>query len=63
MIENLFNEIMKKLEFYGQVSKVAGAKSTTAIRLCHEIAGMQEAFKIVAGQSYSDYLVNRNYGG
>lgn len=63
MIENLFNEIMKKLEFYNAIKKVAGAKSTTAIRLCHEIMGMQEAFKIVAGQSYADYLINRNYGG
>lgn len=63
MIENLFNEITNKLEFYNQVSKVAGSKSTTAIRLCHEIFGMQEAFKIISGQSYSDYLINRNYGG
>lgn len=62
MIENLFNEIMKKLEFYNAIAKVTGAKSATAIRLCHEIFGMQEAFKIVAGQSYSDYLINRNFG-
>lgn len=62
MIENLFNEIMHKLENYNKIAKIAGSKSTTTIRLCHEIAGMQEAFKIVSGQSYSDYLINR-YGG
>jgi hypothetical protein len=62
MIDNLFNEIMHKLEDYNRIAKIAGAKSATAIRLCHEIAGMQEAFRIVTGQSYADYLINK-YGG
>lgn len=59
MIENLFNEIMKKLEFYAVVKKISGSKSATALRLCNEIAGMQEAFKIVTGTSFSDYLINK----
>lgn len=60
MIEKLFNEIMKKLEFYSVVQKISGSKSATARRLCNEIMGMQEAFKIVTGIPFSDYLINRN---
>ena len=60
MIENLFNEISKRLEFYTVVKQVSGANSATAIRLCNEIMGMKKAFQIVTGMSFTDYIANNN---
>lgn len=59
MIEQLFNEIIKKLEFYAVVKEISGSKSKTTTKLHNEIRGMQEAFRIVSGMPFYDYLTNK----
>lgn len=58
--EKLFLAIMDKLQEYAKLQKIIGSSHPTVKRLCNEIAGMEEAFKIVFDISYSDYLINRN---
>lgn len=59
MVENLYQAIRSELLKHAELKKVLGEDDIIVQRLCVKILGMQEAFKIVAGMSYCDYLMSK----
>lgn len=58
-VEKLFNAIKEETEKYVELFAIFSGDDPIMERMCSKIYGMQEAFSIVAGMSYTDYLINK----
>jgi hypothetical protein len=58
-VELLYQTIKKETEKYTEIVELCGNDHPFAKRVCAQICGMQKAFKIVAGISYTDYLISK----
>lgn len=58
-IELLYLTIKDDLRKYMELVELVGSDHPMSKKLCARICGMQHAFKIVTGVSYSDYLLSK----
>ena len=57
-IEALYEAIKSDVQKYVALTEEYGEDDPMVRRFCAQIYGMQKAFAIVAGMSYTDYLIN-----
>lgn len=58
MVEKLYETIKHEIHKYVAFVEEYGKDDPMAKHLCAQIYGMQKAFALVAGMSYTDYLIN-----
>ena len=56
-VENLFETIKSEVNKYVDMARTLGSDHPMAKRYCAQIHGMQKAFEIISGTSYTDYLI------
>lgn len=56
-VELLYQTIREETQKYLELIEMVGKDHPMTKRYCIRICGMQDAFKIVAGISYTDYLI------
>lgn len=56
-VETLFETIKKEINNYVDMVHKFGADHPMTKRYCAQILGMQKAFEIITGTSYTDYLL------
>lgn len=59
IIEKLYDAITAKQEKYMSALETLGSDNTLTLIYFRELAGMKEAFEIVAGESYIDYFCRK----
>ena len=57
-IETLFENIKREIQKYVALAEEYGNDDPMVKHFCAQIYGMQKAFALVAGVSYTDYLIN-----
>lgn len=57
-IETLFKNIQHEIQKYVALEQEYGKDDPMVKRFCAQIYGMQKAFAIISGTSYTDYLIN-----
>lgn len=57
IVQKLFEEIQNKTEYWGRQREIFGEDHYITLATSHEIIGMEEAFKIIAGMSVTEYLI------
>lgn len=58
-VENLFEAIKAETEKYVNMIHKFGADHPMSKHHCAQIFGMQKAFEIITGTSYTDYLISK----
>lgn len=58
-IENLANAIKTETKKYLKLEELFGKDHPMTVHVGAEIYGMQKAFKIITGTSYTDYLLSK----
>ena len=58
MVEKLFETIKHEVHKYTALEQEYGKNDPMVKHLCAQIYGMQKAFALVSGTSYTDYLIN-----
>ena len=58
-IEALYLTIREDTNKYMELVELVGSDHPMSKRLCTRICAMQQAFKIVSGVSYTDYLLSK----
>lgn len=58
-IEALYLTIREETNKYMELVELVGKEHPMARKLCTRIYAMQQAFKIVSGMSYTDYLLSK----
>lgn len=58
MVDKLFEAIAKRTHHLVEIMNLFGEDYWLVDIELREINGMQEAFKIIAGHSYTDHLIN-----
>jgi hypothetical protein len=56
-VELLYQTIREETQKYMELVDMCGKDHPMAKRVCAQICGMQKAFKIITGVSYTDYLL------
>lgn len=56
-VELLYQTIKEETQKYVEFIDMCGKDHPVAKKMCAQICGMQKAFQIVAGVSYTDYLL------
>lgn len=57
-VEKLYESIKHEITKYVALEQLYGKDDPMVRHLCAQIYGMQKAFALVAGVSYTDYLIN-----
>lgn len=56
-VEKLYTFIKEETEKYALILAQLGENNPITKAICSQIYGMQQAFEVVAGVSYTDYLL------
>lgn len=56
-VELLYQTIREETQKYMELVDMCGKDHPMSKRVCAQICGMQKAFKIITGVSYTDYLL------
>ena len=59
MVEKLFETIKHEIHKYTALEQEYGKNDPMVKHLCAQIYGMQKAFAIITGTTYTDYLLNK----
>ena len=57
-VEKLFEYITEETKKYVEMIETLGSDHPMARKYCAQICGMQKAFSVIAGISYTEYLIN-----
>lgn len=60
MIEKLFNAIADKNAQAVELMNLFGEDYWYVTQMMHEIRGMQDAFEIIAGHTYTDHIIMKS---
>ena len=58
MVEQLYKNIQHEIHKYVKLAEEYGNDDPMVKHLCAQIYGMQKAFALIAGISYTNYLIN-----
>ena len=59
MVEKLYETIQREIKKYVALAEEYGSEDPMVKHFCAQIYGMQKAFTLVAGTTYTDYLINK----